>query len=89
MLHNGLFLKLLDRNISVDFLRLHSNWYSKLTASVMCLKAAYYYYYYYYCVGVHFVLLYAVRQGGVLSRLLFSVYVHDLMRLLKQSGYGT
>ena len=37
-------------------------------------------------VGVHFVLLCAVRQGGVL---LFSVYVEHLIRLLKQSGYGT
>jgi len=35
------------------------------------------------------VLLCGVRQGSVLSRLLFSVYVDDLIRLLKQSGYCT
>ena len=40
-------------------------------------------------VGVHFVILCGVRQGGVLSPLLFSVYVDGLIRLLKHSGYGT
>ena len=50
VLHNSLFLKLLERNISVDFVRLLCNWYSKLTASVMLNN----------CVGVHFVLVKAV-----------------------------
>jgi len=40
-------------------------------------------------VGAHFVILCDVRQGGVLSLLLFSVYVDDLIRLLKHSDYGT
>lgn len=35
MLHNGLFLKLLEQNVSVDFVQLLRNWYSRLTASVM------------------------------------------------------
>jgi len=37
----------------------------------------------------YFVLLCGVSQGSVLFRLLFSVYVDDLIRLLKQSGYCT
>lgn len=40
-------------------------------------------------VGVYFVILCGVRQGGVMSPLLFSVYVDDQIRLLKHSGYGT
>lgn len=79
VLHNGLFLKLLERNVSVDFVRLLRNWYCRLTASVMWNNF----------VGAHFVILCGVRQGGVLSSLLFSVYVDDLIQLLKHSGYGT
>ena len=79
LLHNGLFLKLLERSISVDFVRLLCNWYSKLTASVTWNNF----------VGAHFVILCGVRQGGILSPLLFSVYVDYLTQLLKHSGYGT
>jgi len=38
--------------------------------------------------GNIFPILCGVRQGGVLSRLLFSVYVDDLIRELRLSGYG-
>jgi len=41
MLHNGLFLKLLERSVSVDSVQLLCNWYSKRNNFV----------------GVHFVLL--------------------------------
>ena len=34
VLHNGLFVKLLKRNVSVKFVRTLHNWYSKLCASV-------------------------------------------------------
>ena len=35
VLHNGLFVKLLKRNVSVAFVQIIRNWYSKLTASVL------------------------------------------------------
>jgi len=78
VLHNDRFLKLLGRYVSVDFVRLLRNWYSSLTASVMWDN---------YCVAAHFVILWGVRQGGVLSPLLFSVYVDHLVRLLKHSAF--
>ena len=69
----------LERSVSIDFVRLLRNWYSRLTASVMWNNF----------VCAHFVILCSVRQGGILSPLLFSVYVDDLIRLLKHSVYGT
>ena len=73
MLHNGLFLKLLERSVSVDSVQLLCNWYSKRNNFV----------------GAHFVILSGVRHGGIPSLLLFSVYVDDLIQLLKHSDYGT
>ena len=75
----GLFLKLLDRNVSVAFVQLLRNWHSKLTASVMWNNF----------LGVNFSIFCGVRQGGVLSSMLFSVYIDDLIRFLRHSGYGT
>jgi len=49
-------LKLLERNVSVDFVRLRRNWYTRLTASVLWNNS----------VCAHFVVLCGVRQGGVL-----------------------
>ena len=65
VLHNGLFPKLLERNVSLDFARLLRNWHSRLTASVKWNNF----------VGLHFVVLCGVRQGGGLSPLSVS-YTH-------------
>ena len=65
VLHNGLFVKLLKRNISVNFVCLLRNWYEKLTGSVMWN-------------GVTWNLFYVeceVRQVGILSFILFSIYI--------------
>jgi len=35
VLHNGLFVKLLKRNVSISFIQLLANWYSKLTGCVL------------------------------------------------------
>ena len=65
--------------MSVAFVQLLRNWYSKLTASVMWNNF----------LGVNFSIFRGVRQGGVLSPMLFSLYVDDLVRFLRHSGYGT
>jgi len=39
-------------------------------------------------IGTPFCVYCGVRQGGVLSPLLFAIYVDDLISELRQSGYG-
>jgi len=39
-------------------------------------------------VGDRFNIACGVRQGGVLSPYLFSIYIDDLITDLRQSGYG-
>jgi len=78
VLHNGLFIKFLDRGISFVFVALLRNWYSKLQCAVRWNNS----------VGEWFPILCGVPQGGVLSPYLFACYVDDLIVRLKKSGYG-
>ena len=78
VLHNGIFKKLLDRKAPVAFVRLLQYWYGNLQCRVKWNNA----------VGETFAVLCGVRQGGVLSPMLFSLYVNDLIPELKRSGYG-
>ena len=78
VLHNGLFLKLLKKNVSPGFVRLLQNWYSKLHASVLWNGV----------IGPVFTVHCGVRQGGILSPLLFAIYIDDLLQELRISGYG-
>ena len=68
----------LQKRVSVKFVRILQNWYSKLYASVLWNGL----------LGNICSILWGVRQGDVLSPLLFSVYVDDLIRELRLSGYG-
>ena len=77
VLHNGLFLKLLKRGAPVVFVRLLQKWYS----SLRCVK-------WNNAMGELFPVLCGVRQGGVLSPYLFTVYIDDLIVQLRQTGYG-
>ena len=76
--HFGLFIKLMDRDVPKSFLQILINWYGlcsgivKWTASISQL-------FYVRC---------GVRQGGVLSPVLFAIYVNDLIRKLVQSNSG-
>jgi len=64
VLHCGLLVKLLKKNISLSFVQILRNWYRKLNASVLW-NGVY---------GRIFPILCGVRQGGVLSLMLFSIY---------------
>ena len=63
ILHNGLFKKLLDRNVPVCLVLLLKYWYGHLQCVVRWNNA----------LGNWFSILSGVRQGGVLSPVLFSV----------------
>jgi len=76
--HAGLWLKLLKRNVPRCFVSILADWYSKV---FMCVKR-----------GSSFSefgrIAAGVRQGGVLSPVLFAVYVDDIIVNLRSSGFG-
>ena len=78
VLHNGLFLKLLKRNVPVSFVKLLKYWYSRLSCMVKWNGSF----------GQLFPVLCGVRQGGILSPFLFAVYVDELIDNLRNSGFG-
>jgi len=78
VLHNGLYKKLSDRKAPLCFVLLLINWYSKLHCAVRWNGF----------MGEWFPIQCGVRQGGVLSPYLFSVYVSDLIFELRNSGSG-
>jgi len=61
VLHNGIFKKLLERGIPVSFVYLLRYWYSNLQCRVQ--------------LGDLFPVFCGVRQGGVLSPVLFAFYI--------------
>jgi len=78
--HAGLWLKLLKRNIPRCFVSVLADWYSKV---FICVKWG-------SSLSEMFKIAAGVRQGGVLSPVLFAVYVHvdDVIVNLKSSGFG-
>ena len=78
--HAGLRLKLLKRNIPRCFVFVLADWYSKV---FICVKWG-------SSLSEMFKIAAGVRQGGVLSPVLFAVYVHvdDVIVNLKSSGFG-
>jgi Reverse transcriptase (RNA-dependent DNA polymerase) len=76
--HFGVFVKLMDVNVPVCVLNTLVTWYSKLSA---CVRWA----------GVlsqQFDMHSGVREGSVISPLLFSLYINDLIDVLKSEGLG-
>jgi hypothetical protein len=74
--YRGLFLKLLDRGAPMNLICVLNDWYSKSECSVKWGN----------CISNAFSLAAGVRQGGVLSPILFSVYVDNILRKLDYLG---
>jgi len=71
-------LKLIERGAPFSFIRILMALYSGLQCAVVWNGI----------VGYRFDVKCGVRQGGVLSPYLFSVYIDDLIKELRQSGHG-
>ena len=76
--HTILIDKLIRRGVPPCFLGVISNWYSKLSAVVR----------WNHVLSDKFYVLGGVRQGGVLSPVLFNLYVDELILQLEHDGYG-
>ena len=76
--HQGLFVKLHHKGIPARIWHTLNNWYTSTSSSV--LQG-----------GDHsrsFPVLQGVRQGAILSPLLYSIFMDDLLNILERSGYG-
>lgn len=76
--HYALFLKLMKRGVPICVIKLLSDWYGKVFA---CVKWG-------ACLSKLVQLATGVRQGGVLSPVLFTIYVNDIISRLEDSRYG-
>ena len=78
LVHSGLFLKLIARGIPKIFLDLIIYWYSNLKCRVKWDD----------CFSKWFCIKAGVRQGGILSPILYCLYVEDLIAILKSKDVG-
>ena len=76
--HSLLFQKLIDRGLPLPVVRFLSSWYSSQMMKVRWDKS----------LSSPFHVSNGVRQGGVLSPVLFSVYLDGLLQKLADSGVG-
>jgi len=74
--HNCLFYKLLKKNVPLLLVKVLINWYSKLYAKIRWGNT----------LSQEISISCGIRQGGVLSPVLFCVYVDNILNSL--SGYG-
>ena len=78
VVHSGLFIKLMDRKMPKCFIDIIINWYTDLQCRVRWDGH----------LGDWFPVTAGVRQGGVLSPDFYSIYVDQLINILKSSGIG-
>ena len=76
--HSILFCLLLDRNLSPVIVRFLLSWYSSQSLNVRWNQH----------LSSHFRVSNGVRQGVVLSPILFTIYLDELLRRLSNSGIG-
>ena len=78
VVHAGLFLKLIQRNVPLVFLDLIISWYGSLYCRVRWGEEY----------SEWFFVSAGVRQGGVLSPNFYSIYVDDLIKRILLTGIG-
>ena len=78
LVHAGLFLKLLERQVPLIFLDIIIYWYAELKCRVRWGQT----------LGEWFTIMAGVRQGGILSPKFYSLYVDDLVGILAAAGIG-
>ena len=78
LIHSGLFIKLIERKIPLVLLDIIIVWYSGLKCRVKWGDQY----------SDWFLVTAGVRQGGVLSPDFYSIYVNDLLIILKNLGIG-
>ena len=78
LVHYGLFLKLIERNVPLIFLDNIISWYSDLSC---CVKWG-------ECFSDWFAITAGVRQGGVLSPDFYCIYIDELLSKLRKLDKG-
>ena len=76
--HCGLFLKLIQRNVPLCFLLIVMFWYLNMEYNVKWARSH----------SDSFQVLCGTKQGGILSPDFFSIYIDDLIIILKGMGIG-
>jgi len=78
MNHFALYIKLMNRSIPVQALSVLEHWFSLCLSCVKWVSVVSYFY----------VLKTSVRQGGVISPFLFSIFIDDLVKLVDKANIG-
>jgi hypothetical protein len=78
VVHATLIRKLVDRNVPQCFISIIDDWYSKLSSVIRWNGV----------LSAPFQLNLGVRQGSILSPILFNIYVDDLIHQLESSNLG-
>ena len=76
--HDGLFLKLIERGVPLCFINILIYWLSNLTSQCRWRES----------LSKAYAVSSGVKQGGILSPMLFTVFMNDLLIQLRNNGDG-